>query len=79
LFRVSMGDSPVEVGLARENIVSGSDAPELAQHLLLIRLREELRRSGPRVSGSDVSSDLDLLQRLQRVRAALSPSLAGTF
>ena len=79
LFRMQMGDAPVEVGLARENIVSGSEAPELAQQLLLIRLREELRRSGPRVSGSDVSNDLDLLERLQRVRAALSPSLAGTF
>src|SRR5262249_52077561 len=79
LLQVQLGDTPMEVGLVRENILSGSEAPELAQHLLLVRLREELRRSAPGASESDVSNDLDLLQRLQHSRAALGSPLAGTF
>jgi hypothetical protein len=79
LLQVQLGDSSTEVGLARENIVTTSEAPELAQHLLLVRLREELRRSTPGVSESDVSNDLNLLQRLQQTRAELGVPLAGTF
>jgi hypothetical protein len=79
MLRVQLGDTPTEIGLARENIMHASEAPELAQHLLLVRLREELRRSTPRVSESDVSNDLNLLERLQHSRAELRSPLAGTF
>ncbi|HMK24334.1 MAG TPA: hypothetical protein VK466_18530 [Terriglobales bacterium] len=79
LLRVRLGDTPTEVGLARENILNSSEVPELAQHLLLVRLREELRRSSPRASESDVTNDLNLLERLQRARAELRSPLAGTF
>jgi len=79
LLQLKLGEIPTEVGLTRDNIINASDSPELAQHLLLIRLREELRRSTPRVSGSDVSDDMELLERLQHTRAQLGSSLAGTF
>jgi len=79
LLQLKLGEIPTEVGLTRDNIVNASDSPELAQHLLLIRLREELRRNSPRVSGSDVADDMELLERLQHTRAQLGSSLAGTF
>jgi hypothetical protein len=79
LLQFKLGEIPTEIGLTRNNIVDASDSPELAQHLLLIRLREELRRSTPRISGSDVAGDLELLERLQHTRAQLGSSLAGTF
>jgi hypothetical protein len=79
MLQMRLGDTPLEVGLARQNIGKPSEAPELAQHLLLIRLREELRRSTPRVAESDVANDLNLLERLQRARPELRAPLAGTF
>jgi hypothetical protein len=79
VLRLRVGDNPVEVGLARENIVNESEAPEIAQHLLLIRLREELRRNAPKVSQSDVHSDLRLLEELHRGRPELSSPVADTF
>jgi hypothetical protein len=79
VLRLRVGDNPVEVGLARENIVSESESPEIAQHLLLLRLREELRRNAPKVSQSDVHSDLRLLEELHRGRPELSSPVADTF
>lgn len=79
LLRLLVGDNPVEVGLARENIVSESESTEIAQHLLLVRLREELRKSAPKVSQSDVRSDLRLLEELHRGRPELSSPVADTF
>jgi hypothetical protein len=79
VLRLRVGDNPVEVGLARENIVSESESPEIAQHLLLVRLREELRRSAPKVSQSDVHSDLRLLEELHRGRPELYSPVADTF
>ena len=79
LLQLKLGEIPAEVGLTRENIVNLSDSPELAQHVLLLRLREELRKSSPRVSKTDVADDLQLLERLQHTRAQLGSSLAGTF
>ena len=79
LLRLRVGNNPVEVGLARENIVSASELPEIAQHLLLIRLREELRRTSPKASQSDIYSDLRLLEKLHHTRAEMSAPLTGTF
>jgi hypothetical protein len=79
LLRLRVGDNPVEVGLARENIVTESESTEIAQHLLLVRLREELRKSASKVSQSDVHSDLRLLEELHRGRPELSSPVADTF
>lgn len=79
MLQLRLGDTPLEIGLARETIGKSSEAPELAQHLLLIRLREELRHSSPRASESDVANDLNLLEQLQHTRAELRSPLAGTF
>ena len=79
VLTVRMGDTSVRVGLTRENIVSASESSEIAQRLLLVRLREELRRNGPRPAQSDINNDLSLLEHLQRVRAELEEPVAGTF
>lgn len=79
VLRLRVGDNPVEVGLARENIVNESESPEIAQHLLLVRLREELRRNAPKVSQSDVHSDLRLLEELHRGRPEVSSPVADVF
>jgi len=64
VLRMRIGEESVDVGIARNNILSTSAAP-LAQELLAARLREELRRSGdPRASASEVMSDWNLLQQL---------------
>lgn len=67
ILRVRVGDNPVDVGIARNNIVSESEAPEIARQLLLLRLREELRRSA-RISPTTVANDLDLLEELRWTR-----------
>ncbi len=68
VLHLRVGDDPVAVGLARENIVSESESPVIAQRLLLVRLREELRRNAPKIAPSDIYSDLQLLEELHRGR-----------
>ncbi|MGC2196870.1 MAG: hypothetical protein WA628_19505, partial [Terriglobales bacterium] len=80
VLRLHLGESPVEIGLARENIVSGPESSEIAQHLLLVRLREELlRKSSPKVAPSDVHSDLRLLEELRRGRPEMLPRVADAI
>jgi hypothetical protein len=79
LLRLRVGDNPVEVGLARENIVSASESPVIAQRLLLVRLREELRRNAPKVAQSDIHSDLKLLEELHRGRPEVTSPVADAF
>jgi hypothetical protein len=67
------------VGLTHENILSASESTEIAQRILLVRLREELRRSAPKAAKSDVHRDLTLLEELRRSRAELESPVAGTF
>jgi hypothetical protein len=76
-LRLRVGDSPVAVGLARENMISDSDSSTIAQRLMLVRLREELRKT-PRVSQSDVAGDLLLLEELRRGHHEPAASMAGT-
>jgi hypothetical protein len=76
LFNVRLGDEIVKVGLTSENIVSSTESTEIAQHFLLVRLREELRR---KAAQSDVHRDLNLLEELQRSRAEMSSPIAGTY
>jgi hypothetical protein len=79
VLNVRLGDETVKVGLTRENIVSSTESTEIAQHFLLVRLREELRRKAPKAAQSDVHRDLNLLEELQRSRAEMSSPIAGTY
>jgi hypothetical protein len=63
----------LEVGLVRGNFLSSSAPQTLTRELLVTRLREELRRSGPpKASDLQLSSDLSLLQRLNSITAGNS-------
>ncbi len=65
VLQVKLGDATATVGLSRYNILPSSAPPELAKQVLVARLREELRNSGPpKVSESDVEEDWELLQQL---------------
>ena len=66
LFMLHEGDDPVEVGLSRKNILTESGSSEVARQMMLARLREELHRGEIRISKSDVSADLQLLQELNK-------------
>jgi hypothetical protein len=79
VLNVKLGDGIVKVGLTHENILSASESTEIAQQILLVRLREELRRSAPKAAQSDVHRDLNLLEELQRSRAELESPREGTF
>jgi len=79
VFNVRMGDETVKVGLTRANIVSSTQSTEIAQHFLLVRLREELRRNAPKAAPSDVHRDLNLIEELQRTRAEMSSPVAGMY
>jgi hypothetical protein len=83
LLRLRTGESPVEVGLSRQNILSESGSSEIARQMLLARLREELKRGANKTSESDVSADLQLLEELgsrekERPRLPLSGGSADT-
>jgi hypothetical protein len=65
VLQVRLGEQLVDVGIARENVLSTTGSPELSQELLQARLREELRRSAAsKTSESDVISDWNLLQKV---------------
>jgi hypothetical protein len=77
LFVVREGENPVEIGLSRENILSQSGSAEVARQMMVARLREELRKGSTKISKSDVSSDLQLLEELSaqdRDRSSLPAS-----
>jgi hypothetical protein len=74
LFMLHEGDDPVEVGLSRKNILSEPGSSEVARQMMLARLREELHRGEIRISKSDVSADLQLLQELNKADRERSPS-----
>ena len=82
VLRLRVGAKPVEVGLSRENILNESESTEVAQRLVLVRLREELRKSPSRVAYTDVARDLQLLEELgsaqvERERLALERETDG--
>jgi len=79
VLRLTLGEGPVAVGLTRDNIVSASEAPEIAQHLLVVRLREELRKSAPKIAASDVYNDMLLLEELHRGRSERPSSIADSL
>ena len=63
-WQVRVGDTPVQIGLTRGNIVSGSESAGIARELLMVRLHEELRRSIGRTDQKTVGNDLALLRQL---------------
>jgi hypothetical protein len=76
---LKLGEGQVAVGLTRDNILTASEAPEIAQHLLVVRLREELRKNAPKIAASDVYSDLRLLEQLRRERSERPASVADAL
>jgi hypothetical protein len=64
LLRVKLANETVDLGLSRNNILSTSAPPELAEWILVQRLQEELKKGGsPKVSEQDVENDWALLQQ----------------
>lgn len=64
VLHMQVGDEPVEVGAAAENLMDGSAPPQLVRQLLEARLRSELRRkSTAGLSESEVARDWKLLQQ----------------
>jgi hypothetical protein len=76
ILRLRVDDNPVAVGLSRKNIVTESESPEIARQLLLVRLREELRK-GTKTAKSDVGSDLQSLHDLRSAQQAKERNTAG--
>jgi hypothetical protein len=63
--QVWVGEDLSQVGLARGNILSGSESSDLAAKLLEARIRQELRPAVTRkTSRSDVERDLTLFEQL---------------
>ena len=79
VMSLRIGDTPITIGLTRDTIVSKSNSPDIARLLLLIRLREELRKNPYKASQSDIHRDLQLLDELQQNRAELSAPVVGTY
>jgi hypothetical protein len=76
VLRLRAGETPVEVGLSRQNILSESESPEIARQMVVARLHEELRRTA-RTSKSDVSADLQLLEELGTAQRQKERSSGG--
>jgi hypothetical protein len=69
VLQVKLGDKTVDVGLSRSNILRTSAPPELAESIVVLRLREDLRNGGsPKASERDVANDWELLQRVLLAR-----------
>lgn len=65
LLQVRLGDETVDLGLSRDNILSTSAPPELAESILVRRLHEELKKGeSPKVSERDIENDWALLQQV---------------
>jgi hypothetical protein len=79
VLNLRVGDTPIKVGLTRDTIASRSESREIAQVLLLIRLREELRKNPYKASQNDIHDDLRLFGELQQNRAELSAPVVGTY
>jgi len=69
VLQVKLGNETVDLGLSRSNILRTSAPPEMAESIVVLRLRAELRNGGaPKASESDVANDWDLLQRVLLAR-----------
>ena len=82
LLRLAAGETPIEVGLSRENILNESGSTEVARQMMIARLREELRKGSAKISTGGVSADLYLLQQLssagrERTQSSSSGDASG--
>ncbi|MGH9500442.1 MAG: hypothetical protein ACRD3L_14970 [Terriglobales bacterium] len=69
-LHLQMDEGWVDVGIARENILSDGTPPALAKELLASRLQEELRNSySPRASETEVMHDWNLLRQVLPLHA----------
>jgi hypothetical protein len=63
VLQVRSGDSVVELGITRGNVLSGAAPREIVQELLVARLHEELRGGGPpKASEAELRRDWTLLK-----------------
>jgi len=62
---VQLGKRRVQIGMAADNVLSGSAPPELVRQLLEARLQAELRRSPQALSEGEIERDWGLLQKTQ--------------
>ena len=60
---VQVGKRHVQIGMAADNVLSGSAPPELVRQLLEARLQAELRRSPQALSETEIERDWGLLQK----------------
>jgi hypothetical protein len=63
VLEVRMGESLVQIGVAADNVLSGSAPLEFERELLEARLQAELRGPAQQLSEEQVSRDWDLLQK----------------
>ncbi|HTS35056.1 MAG TPA: hypothetical protein VMH04_05250 [Candidatus Solibacter sp.] len=64
VLQMQIGDEPIEIGAAADNLMDGSASPQLVRQLIEARLRSELRRkSTAGLSESEVARDWKLLQQ----------------
>ncbi len=69
ILQVKVGTETVDLGLARNNILTSSAPPELTERIVLLRLRDELKSgNAPKVSEQDVGNDWELLQQVLLAR-----------
>ena len=65
VLEVKVGESTIDLGVSRNNVLRNSAPPELVASMLVARLREELRSGGsPKASERDVANDWELLQQV---------------
>ena len=78
ILQMRSGDSLVEVGITRDNVLQGPAPPEFAQELLVARLREELRSGNPpRISETELRKDWELLKTAFSDKPSGAEALAG--
>ena len=72
MLKMRVGNDSVDVGVARDNILSTPAPPALTGELLAARLHEELKRGdAPKASQTEVNSDWDMLQQVLPQQAKL--------
>lgn len=65
MLKMRVGNDSVDVGVARDNILTTPAPPALTGELLAARLHEELKRGdAPKASQTEVNNDWDLLQQV---------------
>jgi hypothetical protein len=83
VLRVQSGEALIEIGITRNNVLRGSAPRELAQELLVARVREQLRSGGPpKTSAAELRKDWQLLKtaftdRSENIAAQLTFRVSG--